>query len=115
LRTDVEAVALQNGITLNVCLEVDAGYQLIRQVMQGRGYSILARSAVIPEINEGWLVAIPMRSPRFTRRVCLAEWQDRRSAFLLGRVRAVIRKVVRELLDSGKWPGVFIPSRSEDA
>lgn len=105
LRTEVEALARQQGVELNVRLEVDAGYQLIREVLRGTGSAILARSSVMPELLEGRLVAIPFEGNRLRRRVGLAERHDQKRAFLRSRVREVIQRVVQELLTSSSWPG----------
>lgn len=105
LRTDVEALARQQGVKLNVRLEVDAGYQLIREVLRGTGCAILARSSVMPELHEGRLMAIPFESNQLRRRVGLAEHHDQKNAFLRSRVREVIQRVVVDLLRTGGWPG----------
>ena len=57
LRTDVEAEAIRRGVQLSIVLEVDAGHQLIRQVLRGAGSAVLARSAVMPELSEGTTAA----------------------------------------------------------
>ena len=60
LRTDVEALARKENVQLNVRIEVDAGYQLIREVLRGTGSAILARSSVIPSFKKADL--LPSRS-----------------------------------------------------
>lgn len=108
LRTEVEALARKEGVRLNVRLEVDAGYQLIRAVLRGTGSAILARSSVMPELHEGRLIAIPFANHPLRRRVALAERHDQKKAFLRSRVRDVIQSVVQTLLKQGKWPSEAI-------
>lgn len=110
LRTDVEALARREGVFLNVRLEVDAGYQLIREVLRGTGCAILSRSSVMPELQEGRLVAVPLANNPLRRRVGLAERHEQRGAFLHSRVRDIIKRVVTNLLRNGSWPGERIKS-----
>lgn len=110
LRTDLEGIARQNGVTLNVCLEVDAGHQLIRQILKGKGCAVLAQSSVTPELQEGLLVAVPMTNPLYTREVCLVEKLDRRHSLIQTRVRSVIKEVTKSLISSGEWPGATFKS-----
>lgn len=105
LRTDVEALARKENVQLNVRIEVDAGYQLIREVLRGTGSAILARSSVMPELQEGRLVALPFANNPLRRRVALAERHDQKKAFLRSRVRDIIQTVVRTRLVDGSWPG----------
>jgi LysR family nitrogen assimilation transcriptional regulator len=110
LRTDLESIARQNGVALNVCLEVDAGHQLIRQILNGKGCAVLAQSSVTPELHEGLLAAVPMTNPHYTREVCLVERLDRRHSLIQTRVRAVIKEVTEFLISSGEWPGAAFKS-----
>lgn len=105
LRTDLEAIAFQHGIQLDVCLEVDAGHQLIRQIIQGTGYSLLAKSSVGPELKEGKLAAIQFTTKGFNRRVCLSERRSSQTSFLHQRVKQVITQVVANLVATDEWPG----------
>lgn len=105
LRTDLEAIAFQHGIELNVCLEVDAGHQLIRQIIEGTGYSLLAKSSVGPELKEGKLAALEFTTEGFDRIVCLSERRSSQNSFLHQKAKAVIEQVVTKLVSSNEWPG----------
>ena len=113
LRTDLENMARNNGVTLNVCLEVDAGHQLIRQILKGKGSAVLAQSSVTPELQEGLLIAVPMANPHYTREVCLVERLDRRHSLIQTQVRAVIKEVTKSLISSGEWPGATLKSEAD--
>lgn len=105
LRTGVEAEAAKRGLHLNIRLEVDAGHQLIRQIERQVGMAVLARSAVMDELNEEKLIAIPIVDPVFRRKVCLAIRHETSDSFLMEQVRVIIRRVVTRLIQSGTWPG----------
>jgi len=85
-------------------LEVDAGHQLIRQVLRGAGSAVLARSAVMPELTEGLLEARPIVDPFFRRTVCLAVKREKLDSYLLQRVGKVVLGVVESLIANGNWP-----------
>jgi LysR family nitrogen assimilation transcriptional regulator len=108
LRTGVEAEASKRGLTLNIRLEVDAGHQLIQQIERGVGSAVLARSAVMPELGDGKLVALPIVDPVLRRKVCLAVRTEKSDSFLLHRIRAVLLSVVNELIESEVWPGTLL-------
>lgn len=108
LRTGVEAEAAKRGLKLNIRLEVDAGHQLIRQIERGVGMAVLARSAVMAELKEGKLKALPIVDPVFRRRVCLAVRTDKSGSFLLHRVQSILLSVVTELIDTKAWPGTLL-------
>ena len=108
LRTGVEAEASKRGLKLNIRLEVDAGHQLIQQIERGVGSAVLARSAVMPELGEGKLVALPIIDPVFRRKVCLAVRTEKSDSFLLHRIQEVLTSVVKELIESDVWPGTLL-------
>jgi LysR family nitrogen assimilation transcriptional regulator len=108
LRTGVEAEASKRGLKLNIRLEVDAGHQLIQQIERGVGSAVLARSAVMPELRDGKLVALPIVDPVFRRKVCLAVRTEKSDSFLLHRIREVLLSVVKELIDTEIWPGTLL-------
>jgi len=104
LRTEVQKEASNQGISLNIVLEIDAGHQLIRQIELGLGAAILARSSVMPELAAETLFSKRIVSPSFTRTVSLAVQRKKAESYLLSRVEEVILKVVNELIETGQWP-----------
>lgn len=104
LRTDIQEEAYRRGVELNIKLEVDAGHQLIRQVLRGAGSAVLARSAVMHELTEGLLEARPIVDPFFRRTVCLAIKREKLDSYLLQRVGNVVVGVVESLIKNGGWP-----------
>lgn len=108
LRTGVEAAAAKRGLRLSIRLEVDAGHQLIQQIERGVGMAVLARSAVIPELRDGKLIALPIVEPVFRRKVCLAVRADKSDSYLLCRVQKVLLAVVGNLIETDAWPGVLL-------
>ena len=108
MRTGVEAEATKRGLKLNIRLEVDAGHQLIRQIERGVGMAVLARSAVMPELKDGKLVALAIVDPVFRRKVCLAIRRDKSGSFLLHRVQSILLSVVTELIEKKAWPGTLL-------
>lgn len=112
LRTGIDDEAARRGLSLNIVLEVDAGRQLIRQVMRGAGSAVLARSAVMEELRDGTLKALPIIDPVFRRTVCLAMKRERSDSFLLQSVRVVLENVVDRLVLDGDWLCVRLDSYS---
>lgn len=110
LRTDVEEAAHKQGLQLDIRLEVDAGYQLIRQILRGGGSAVLARAAVMAELTEGQLKAVPITEPTFTRTVCLAIKREKASSYLFTRAKGVIIDVIETLIADGRWPAKKIAS-----
>ncbi|MBB2920463.1 DNA-binding transcriptional LysR family regulator [Cupriavidus alkaliphilus] len=94
-------------MALDVRVEIDAGQRLIRLVETGRMFSVLARSAVTREIQQGTLAAC-MIEPPITRAVCLGQ---RRARMADPAVRAVITELAAEtqaLIDTGIWKGASV-------
>ncbi len=114
LRTGVEAEAAKRGLKLNIRLEVDAGHQLIRQIERGVGMAVLARSAVMPELKAGTLVALPIVDPVMRRKVCLAVRTDKSKSYLLNRVRSILLEVIDHLVETKAWPGTQLQATSAD-
>lgn len=108
LRTSVETEASKRGLKLSIRLEVDAGHQLIQQIERGGGSAVLARSAVMPELMDEKLVALPIIDPVFRRKVCLAVRTDKSDSYLLHLIQAVLMSVVKELIESEVWPGTLL-------
>lgn len=104
LRTDIQNEAFRRGVELNIKLEVDAGHQLIRQVLRGAGSSVLARSAVMPELTEGLLEARQIVDPVFRRTICLAIKREKIDSYLLRQIGNAMLGVVEDLIESGAWP-----------
>ena len=111
LRTGIETEAVKRGLRLNIRLEVDAGHQLIKQIERGIGMAVLARSAVMPELKEGKLMALPIVEPIFRRRVCLAVPTSKSDSYLLNHVLGILLNVVDELIKSDEWPGNLLQFR----
>ena len=109
LRTGVDEAASQQNLKLNFVLEVDAGNQLIRQILRGAGSAILARSAVKQELSDGVLVDVPIVQPTFKRTVGIAMKKEKSSSYLLQKAQQQIIKLVFELADNGAWPATTLP------
>lgn len=112
LRRDLETAAEAAGRALDIVLEVDAGYQLIRQVLRGVGSCVLARSAVMPELQDGTLAAVPISNPRMRRTVCLARKREKSDSYLLARIEETLKTVVTELVEGQKWPGELVTEQT---
>lgn len=104
LRTDIEELAFRHGVKLNIKLEIDAGHQLIRQVLRGAGSAVLARSAVMQELQDGDLKAIKISNPVFKRTVCPAIKCEKMDSYLLVQVKQILESVFEELVANGSWP-----------
>nr|WP_292530327.1 LysR substrate-binding domain-containing protein [Mesorhizobium sp.] len=104
VRRSVADVVAQHRCVLDVRFEVDSLSTIINMVMEGKAYSILTPSAIQKEASQGQVRTVKIIDPVITRSVVLAvNPKDDRSP-AVSAVRKLIPKVVRKLIDSGRWP-----------
>jgi LysR family transcriptional regulator, nitrogen assimilation regulatory protein len=113
VRRSVADVVARHGCTLNVCFEVDSLSTIVKMVMEGKAYSILAPAAVQREIRLGQVRAVGIVDPVITRSVVLAANPKDMHSPEVSAVRALIPKVVSKLVHSGQWPAILPESRPE--
>lgn len=108
LRETIERLARTVSITLSVPLEVDSLSQMKRLVARGSGYTILPNIAVAEDLAAGTLVAVPISDPPLFNTTFLAIDPRRPQTRAAECVAEMVRKVVRELVISKRWPGELL-------
>ena len=103
IRRLVEQAAIQHGVRLRVQVEVDSVAFTKIMVQNGLGFSILTCAAVQNEISRRQLEAYPIERPALTSTVNVVTLRETQSLQLIGRVRSVLRSVVRDLVQSKQW------------
>lgn len=102
--TIIGEVAESLGVTLKIELEIDSLWNILEQVAAGRGFSILAPSAFLPEWSAGRMRGFPIVQPTISRtaRLSIAHRYADDAA-----TQAVARQVIQtcgQLVKSGEWP-----------
>ena len=109
----VDGWIAQKGVSLDIKLEVD-DHSVIRALLRrGIGFSLLTRGAFDDDLRHGEVKAVPFR-PRAFWRLALVTPVEARHSELRAACAGTIRKVTRELVRSGAWPGRLL-DRGESA
>jgi LysR family transcriptional regulator, nitrogen assimilation regulatory protein len=105
MRQLINAVALQQGLKLNIVAEADALHAIKAIAASGRAFSILARTAARDAISSGRIGAVRIVEPHLRRTVSLAR------PLLRGRNRAaeeiggLCLELAAEFSKKGTWGG----------
>lgn len=100
-------VIAQHGCALDVRFEVDSLSTIISMVMDGRAYSILTPSAVQKEVRQGQVRTVRIIDPVIARHVVLAVNPRDAGSVAVSAVRKLLPKVVKKLIDEGRWPATL--------
>ncbi|WP_440979542.1 LysR family transcriptional regulator [Sphingomonas pseudosanguinis] len=99
----IEQAAVQNGVRLNVVLEVDSAALTRQLVHDGVGYSITAQLAVRDFMKAGRLVARPIERPSLRSSVAIATLHNVRSSRLAQTWNELMVEELRKLVLHGAW------------
>jgi DNA-binding transcriptional LysR family regulator len=77
------------GVRWQVAMEISSNEVIKRAVELGNGVSVMSRALVRREVESGYLRAIPLREPGFSRTMHLACHRDRADSPLVRAVREV--------------------------
>lgn len=99
----IEQAAIQNGVRLNVILEVDSAALTRQLVHDGMGFSITAQLAVRDFMRAGRLVARPIERPALRSFVAIARLHNVRSSRLAQSWSELLTEELRELVVHGAW------------
>lgn len=108
LRNLIEEYCAQNGVTLNVVVEMDAMTQIKEFVARGSGYTIFAPVAAQDFVKRGELLRAPIIQPTMTRPVHLVRSPARVTNLACRAVEAATLTVARELVQRGIWEGNLV-------
>lgn len=107
LRTRIEAAAAQQGVALDVVLEIDGLAILMDAVRAGLGVTIQPGAAAA-RLGESGLVTLEIADPAVRRPNLLASLSDDELSPAGLAARVVLAAVARELAACGKWPGAAL-------
>lgn len=103
LRILVDKHADLAGLGLNVIQRADGVWHLKALVRHGHGVSILTYGAVLSEVQQGTLVAVPICEPRINWALSIATKIDQRGKMATQIVERAVQTIVRDLVRQGLW------------
>jgi LysR family transcriptional regulator, nitrogen assimilation regulatory protein len=102
----VEKAFRERGLVLNVVAEID-GFATTRALLsEGFGHSLMTQAALFGPGGHPSLVAVGLESNGLQWRLDLVRHRSQVNSQVINVVAAVIRKVVEQLNESGRWKGV---------
>nr|WP_142781745.1 LysR substrate-binding domain-containing protein [Agrobacterium sp. T29] len=99
----LERTALQQGVRLNVKLEVDSVPLVKALVKNGFGATIQTFAGVAEEVRRGELFVRPIDRPRVVSTICIATSKDSKTPWLTLELERLLRACVRQLVETGQW------------
>ncbi|MCG6115830.1 MAG: LysR substrate-binding domain-containing protein [Mesorhizobium sp.] len=103
LRLHIERVAAAHAISLQVILEIDALYSMVEVVRSGIAYTILPKSSVQRDLDEGMLEAWPLHNPTMSRLLYVATASQRARAVAVRKLAQIVREEIVVLEGRGLW------------
>jgi len=113
LRELIEDYASHNGITMHVPIEMDSLTNMKALVSRGSAYTILARAAIVEELQRKTLIAVPICDPLLRRTIYLVRNPSRPATQAVFKVERLIIEIVIELVKKGRWPGELVSTGLE--
>lgn len=110
LRRIIDDACLPLGLRLEVVAEIDSLGSVKRAVEAGIGSTILSTGSVAQEVAAGTLHTARLDSPHMTRRVICATNMTRPASLAVSALAELVQDVLRDMVDSGAWPAVWIGS-----
>jgi LysR family nitrogen assimilation transcriptional regulator len=99
LRIVMEMAAAQRGVRLKIVVEGDS-YNTVRLLIEdGRGYGVLPRFALLPELQKGTLRASRLIKPDVTRTVVLTTCSNKVPPAGLKELAAIVKTVLRDTIE----------------
>ncbi|RLQ87915.1 LysR family transcriptional regulator [Notoacmeibacter ruber] len=108
LRGRIDTIARQQGIELNVVLEIDILPTMLAFVERGLGGTILPLVSVIDEIRAGRLVARPIVEQPIDRTLVLMTPLNRPASRLTNSFAEFLIVEVHGIATSGEWPATTL-------
>ncbi len=108
LRSTIRRYEVEEGVDLNVVIEMDAMRQIIELVARGSGYAIFAPAATQAQVARGELLQTRIVDPVLTRPVQLVRHNERVTTRASRTVEDVTLRIIRELVQRGIWQGKII-------
>lgn len=107
LRALIERFSHEQGIKLNVIVEMDSLAQIKMLVSRGSASTILAPASAQDYIQKNELVTAPIINPVIRRPVYLVRNPAKSSTRASREVEAMTLRVIRDLVEKGVWPATL--------
>ncbi|HCL5345696.1 TPA: tricarballylate utilization LysR family transcriptional regulator TcuR [Salmonella enterica] len=107
LRSRLDAVSQEHALNVEIVAEIDGLALLMRAVRDGLG-ATLQPGAAISHLDNDALRVIGVRNPVLSRPNFLVSLSDDELTPAGLAARVVLTKVMRQLVDAGKWPGATL-------
>jgi len=82
-------------------------------VSRGSANTIPARAAIVEELRQKTLIAVPISDPLLRRTVYLVRNPSRPATQAVFKVERLIIEIVIELVNKGRWPGELLSTGLE--
>jgi LysR family nitrogen assimilation transcriptional regulator len=102
----VEKAFRERGLLLNVAAEIDGFATTLALLSEGFGYSLMTQAASLGLGGTSSLVAVEIKSKDLQWRLDLVRHRSQINNQVVNVVASVIRTVVEQLNESGRWRGV---------
>jgi LysR family nitrogen assimilation transcriptional regulator len=102
----VEKAFRERGLLLNVAAEIDGFATTLALLSEGFGYSLMTQAASLGLGGTSSLVAVEIKSKDLQWRLDLVRHRTQINNQVVNVVASVIRTVVEQLNESGRWRGV---------
>ncbi|OSQ46215.1 LysR family transcriptional regulator [Thalassospira alkalitolerans] len=103
LRILVDSYAEEYDVSLNIVTRSDGIGHTKSLVRYGQGFTILTYGAVISDVQNGLLQAVPIKDPEITWKLCVAMRTDQGRKKTLSVIESLIQDIVRDLVADGVW------------
>lgn len=103
LRILIDESAEKHDTPLNIATRSDGVWHTKSLVRYGHGFTILTFGAVIGEVQQKQLEAVPIREPEINWTLCVAMRRDQSRKQTLAVIEDLIREIVQDLLNAGIW------------
>lgn len=103
VREEVERAARDQGISLDVVLEMDALDHIKALVAAGAGYTILSKRVATSGIGRDTVETAPIEGPKIVRTIHLAHSSNRPLSAAARAVHRLIADQLAALTENGRW------------
>lgn len=103
LRRQLEAIAMRNGLQLNVRVEADGLVPIVQLVAAGIGYTVLPTPSIQQELDAGLLTSTLIIDPVVERSLVVATAMKRSNRSGVEALITIIKKQIKELDAATGW------------
>jgi LysR family nitrogen assimilation transcriptional regulator len=100
-------MAQKHQAQLNVRLEVNAYPAIKSLVIARRGFTVLPVAPVLPEVHAGQIAIADIAQPSLTQTIGIVTGSHRQLSLAARTVVGLIRELVGQFIEAGRWPAVY--------